>query len=212
MIEATKICTKCGIEKPLVDGFHSEKRNKNGRAARCRECSNKVSAAWKKAHPERAKELVLRWNEAHPERKRQHGTSWRIAHPEYAKGYYRANLDRARESMAKWREAHPEERRASHRKRKALKLAYDGTHHTASDVKALFEQQQGHCLYCYNRLDTYHVDHIVPLSRGGGNGADNIALACPSCNLSKNNKLLGLEWIPPYRADTSCSFAVSAVG
>lgn len=24
---------------------------------------------------------------------------------------------------------------------------------------------------------------------------------CPTCNTSKGNKLLGLEWVPPYRAD-----------
>ena len=58
-------------------------------------------------------------------------------------------------------------------------------------------------MYCWTPLTSYHVDHVVPLSRGGGNGVDNICLACPSCNSSKNNKLLGLEWVPPYRADAN---------
>jgi 5-methylcytosine-specific restriction endonuclease McrA len=34
-----------------------------------------------------------------------------------------------------------------------------------------------------------HVDHIVPLSRGGGHVASNLAIACAECNLRKAAKL-----------------------
>ena len=32
---------------------------------------------------------------------------------------------------------------------------------------------------------TFHVEHIVPRSKGGATSEDNLALACPSCNLGK---------------------------
>lgn len=37
---------------------------------------------------------------------------------------------------------------------------------------------------------SWHIDHRMPLSRGGKNHIDNLALACTWCNLSKGNKLV----------------------
>lgn len=34
---------------------------------------------------------------------------------------------------------------------------------------------------------TFHIEHIVPISKGGENVEDNLALACPSCNLHKSS-------------------------
>lgn len=35
-----------------------------------------------------------------------------------------------------------------------------------------------------------HLDHVVPLSRGGHHSAANLRVSCPHCNLSKGSKLL----------------------
>jgi hypothetical protein len=32
---------------------------------------------------------------------------------------------------------------------------------------------------------TFHVEHVLPLTQGGPTNLDNLALACPSCNLHK---------------------------
>jgi 5-methylcytosine-specific restriction endonuclease McrA len=37
--------------------------------------------------------------------------------------------------------------------------------------------------------DTYHVDHVVPLVRGGSDDPSNLVIACVPCNLSKGDKL-----------------------
>jgi HNH endonuclease len=34
---------------------------------------------------------------------------------------------------------------------------------------------------------TFHVEHVIPRSRGGHSQLDNLAWACPSCNLHKAN-------------------------
>mgnify|MGYP003414767032 CR=1 FL=1 len=39
-IKTTKVCTKCGIEKPISD-FGKYSRNKDGLSVVCKECTNK---------------------------------------------------------------------------------------------------------------------------------------------------------------------------
>lgn len=51
------------------------------------------------------------------------------------------------------------------------------------------------CEYCrmHESLQgaTFHVEHIVPRSRGGDSTLDNLAWACPGCNLRKSNRVQG---------------------
>lgn len=78
-------------------------------------------------------------------------------------------------------------------RRRALESAALGTH-TADDIQKQYVSQKGRCWHCGEPLgDTYHADHLVPLSRGGSNDARNIVLACATCNLSKNNRMTW-EW------------------
>jgi CRISPR/Cas system Type II protein with McrA/HNH and RuvC-like nuclease domain len=55
-------------------------------------------------------------------------------------------------------------------------------------IRRLFEAQDGKCVFCHVDLDQFHVDHIIPIARGGGNGENNLQLLCPKCNLSKRDK------------------------
>jgi 5-methylcytosine-specific restriction endonuclease McrA len=73
-------------------------------------------------------------------------------------------------------------------------LAASGTH-TAEDIAAQYERQRGKCYWrhanqdCWVTLeDGYHVDHVTPLILGGGNGPENLVIACPRCNHRKNAK------------------------
>lgn len=50
-----------------------------------------------------------------------------------------------------------------------------------------FSRDGGRCHYC-NVGGAMTIDHVVPRSMGGGNSADNIVLACKSCNSSKGPK------------------------
>ena len=36
---------------------------------------------------------------------------------------------------------------------------------------------------------TFHVEHIIPRSRGGDSAMDNLAWACPGCNLHKSDRV-----------------------
>ena len=45
------------------------------------------------------------------------------------------------------------------------------------------------CYWCNTKLNNdYHIDHYIPLSKGGIHTIDNIVISCPDCNLEKNIK------------------------
>jgi 5-methylcytosine-specific restriction endonuclease McrA len=55
----------------------------------------------------------------------------------------------------------------------------------------------GLCEYChlpqqFSEL-RFHVEHIIPRQHGGKDAADNLALACPDCNLAKGPNLTGVD-------------------
>ena len=37
---------------------------------------------------------------------------------------------------------------------------------------------------------TFHVEHVLPGSAGGSDDAENLAWACPSCNLHKSDRVM----------------------
>lgn len=73
---------------------------------------------------------------------------------------------------------------------------YDGKRLPPADwyiVKTVVLIRDGYtCLYC-GCTRMLHVDHIVPVSRGGSNAFDNLNTSCGSCNRSKGQKTLE-EW------------------
>lgn len=56
-----------------------------------------------------------------------------------------------------------------------------------SEVRRMFKEQSGKCVYCGCELPVaYHIDHKTPISRGGMNNIENLHLTCPRCNLRKS--------------------------
>jgi 5-methylcytosine-specific restriction endonuclease McrA len=72
------------------------------------------------------------------------------------------------------------------RGRHARKLGSPATH-SRRDFVRLCQERGWRCAYCDKALTpkTATEDHVVPLSRGGSDGIENIAPACISCNASK---------------------------
>ena len=60
----------------------------------------------------------------------------------------------------------------------------------------------GACEYC--RLlelatgTTFHIEHIVPKSLGGGTDLSNLALSCSGCNLAKGERTAGAGAVPLF--------------
>ena len=47
------------------------------------------------------------------------------------------------------------------------------------------------CVYCGRKPPevALEIDHIIPVSYGGGNNMDNLATSCNQCNAGKKNRL-----------------------
>lgn len=81
-------------------------------------------------------------------------------------------------------------------KRRALEHGVTVATITSHDWRSVLLKNGGLCVYCGAEKATQR-DHIVPLTRGGAHMADNLAPSCRTCNLSKGNRLLHSEWVPP---------------
>lgn len=92
--------------------------------------------------------------------------------------------------------------------RRARELNAPGRY-TRADIEAKLELQGGLCYYCHNRLDTFDIEHKIPLSRGGSNWPANIALSCPSCNNLKRSKPF---WVFLQERETRPPFAKCTKG
>lgn len=64
----------------------------------------------------------------------------------------------------------------------------------ASIRKFIHERDEYRCVYCGKDEAPFQIDHIMPVSRGGGDEIENLCLACPDCNLSKRDKTVE-EWL-----------------
>jgi 5-methylcytosine-specific restriction endonuclease McrA len=107
---------------------------------------------------------------------------------------YKAMTDQDRLAWAKrWRAANPEKVASRNRNSRAVRKRAPGKH-TQKDVDDLRERQGGLCAACKCGLhDEGHVDHIIPIAKGGSNFAGNIQLLCAQCNLHKK-VMLPLEY------------------
>ncbi len=62
----------------------------------------------------------------------------------------------------------------------------------AEIIRLVETRAKQRCEYCrmHQSLQgaTFHIEHILPRSRGGSDDPDNLALACPRCNLQKSDR------------------------
>lgn len=57
------------------------------------------------------------------------------------------------------------------------------------DIGRMLCGQDARCVYCGVLLSSkYHIDHKLPVSRGGGNELENLQITCPRCNTQKHAK------------------------
>lgn len=99
----------------------------------------------------------------------------------------RERLNEEARQRSKHRDKAEQKRRNAARRARIMGA---GGSYTKEDVERQYQIQRGKCWWCGKQCGTnYHADHLVPLSRGGTKWPNNIVIACPSCNLSKGDKM-----------------------
>ena len=62
----------------------------------------------------------------------------------------------------------------------------------AETTRRVIARADNRCEYCrmHQSLQgaSFHIEHVQPQAKGGSNALDNLALACPSCNLAKSDR------------------------
>lgn len=122
---------------------------------------------WRKRNPEHIKAYSRQYHQDHLEERRA-----------YARTYYRSHYEE-RIAYAKWYSA----------KRRALEIA-QGEGYSLADIRLQYRSQHGKCWHCFKAVGKrFHVDHLIPLRKGGKHDASNIVISCPTCNLRKKDRL-----------------------
>lgn len=180
-IPQDKTCKKCGLVFPLT-AFPQNKETRDKLSPWCRECHH--AANKKSAIVNAVKRAAYRRNtrrKRNPQEllvAKEQSRKWRTDNPDKAKEVRRRYCNKpATKAMKKIEAAHRRLGRIGPRPKKEM-------------ILSKYQTQRAKCYWCLKPLGkVYHLDHVNPISRGGTNDVSNLVLACPSCNLSRGNKL-----------------------
>lgn len=173
----TKVCRGCNAEKPIGAFSRNKDGGPSGLRSRCKDCDNARSRQRVVRDPEkvraRRRELAKAKRESGVPSRRvdpAYFREWRASHP----GYYR-----------EWVRAHPELVAKHNARTQAIRRGAI----VVGDVDrfVVYARDGGMCHICRRRVNPrkWHLDHLVPISRGGEHSERNVAVAHPRCNLRR---------------------------
>jgi 5-methylcytosine-specific restriction endonuclease McrA len=204
-----KTCTKCKQEFPAtLEYFHSDKSRPDGLRYWCKPCVNERTNERRAAPDQREKrnqrerdkyasnpELRATKNRRRRERMLEPGMR------EFNKQRMRIYLSnpenkiKHKQSIRRWKQS--ERGKASARdsfQRRRARLKNAEGFYTADDIELQYRAQKGKCWHCGKPLNgKYHIDHLIPLDRGGSNWPNNLVCSCEHCNTSKGTRFCQ-EW------------------
>lgn len=176
----SKFCPHCKQTKPATNEyFCANKCTPDGLQSWCKECINQHQNGRYANDPE----FRERVNQQQRER-RANDSEWHEREKQQKK-----EKQRERRANPEYREREKQRSKVKQHKRRAAEGEF-----TTADVELQYRSQRGKCWHCGKELNgVYHVDHLIPLDKGGTNYANNIVCSCKKCNLSKGGKYT-YEW------------------
>lgn len=164
-----KKCSKCKKEKSKTEFF---KRSKaiDGLQAYCKDCKKTI----RKTYYEEVECSETKVEERRIRQRTAHYKAIKFVYSK-SKGYFKI--------------------KASKSKRRKLIMDNNDSTITATTLEILKAAQSNKCYYCNSLLlfdHSTHLDHYIPLSKGGMHSITNVVWSCSTCNLIKHDKLLDL--------------------
>lgn len=170
-----KRCKYCMEEKSLAD-FRLRKDCRDGHANICKKCESKSRMLWQQNNPDKAKQAKVRYYTS-DKGKAQKQKEDRA----YALSGGRANAEHKR-SLSPISEARKLAKNKSQLARRGLqKQLSDFDNFVLSEAVKLAKLRSKYSKFAW------HVDHIVPVSRGGTSESDNLQVVPAKWNQQKSN-------------------------
>ncbi len=169
-----KRCNKCGEIKP-ADQFYRQSSHSDGLGSRCKPCVNSDQAAYYEQNRERIR-AKSRTDEKR-EYKRIHQSEYRTRRRRLDPTFIPNNRESVNEAQHRYCERHRErvlfQRRQSEAKRRAATI---GNPMTGADYTRILDTFGMVCHLCGGAIPEgdLHMDHVIPLSRGGAHDPENI--------------------------------------
>jgi 5-methylcytosine-specific restriction endonuclease McrA len=190
-----KECKKCGKFKGF-DKFHKNKQSKDGHVNKCKVCKSQydknpeLTMKRKRNYQENTEEILQR------NKKYRQKNAKQIS--EQKKQYYTEHSEQIKKRMKiYWKTESGKETKF----KDSLKKRSNDFNVVFSPVKrmGILDRDNWECRRCgvsvhdestgnWNTHDKAHIDHIIPLSKGGPSTLDNLQTLCRTCNLSKSAK------------------------
>lgn len=175
--------------KPCKNGHIAERQVSNGVCVEC--FAGIILKKYREDHYDKTLERNRKYRADNPEWAKEQNRKFYAAnkeqHSAQAKVWRAKNQEKIKAEKIKWREENREAHRTQRRNRRARKRNNGGSHTTA-DILDILRLQKFKCAACPTSLKNqpYHVDHIIPLSKGGSNDRRNLQILCVPCNLEKS--------------------------
>lgn len=170
-----RICRRCLIEKPLCE-FSASSRDVEGYATQCKEC---ISHQQYVVNRDRSLECM-----------RNHYANNKEDYQATMRKWREENMERDRDAHRKWAQENPLRVREIHKRRKLrVKNAFVGR----VDYDLVIEQYGFICHICNKEIAGFgdlHMEHVIPLARGGPHSQENLRPSHGVCNLRKHDKLM----------------------
>jgi len=182
-----RVCANPACNTPIEEQRFSKKKSSyDGLASVCKVCKAIKDKEYRSKNKEKIAEGKIRYREENRERYLEHSRNYYYSNiEEFSKKgkLYRAS-DAGKEVIA----------RNNTKRELQIRETRDGSI-TSNTLDELFLEQNGTCYICNQDLTqlkhkNVHLDHIIPLTRGGKHTLANVAWSCASCNLRKGDKLL----------------------
>jgi len=183
----SKKCTKCGGAGP----FGPSKQTRDGLTNYCTACLRIYRSNWHKNNPGKRKDYARVNYARNTEQARVERRAYYAANKENmndrSRNNYHDNKSTRLVQIATWKQQNWSKVIAIASARRARKAGASGTS-TEEQIAQRIGLYGGMCAYCGAKPHE-HLDHAIPLSRGGSQWPANIRPSCATCNLSKNDNV-----------------------
>lgn len=185
------VCNKCNLIKEGKDFPYGKTGKRAGyRYKICRLCETKRRNIYNEKHPEVRKKASKGHYQRNTAKRIEGTTQWRKDNPErykiLAARSYKKHIVVRRLNSLLYKKNNRAYYNLLNRKRNK-KIKNPTKNIKQNDIDRLYINQRGKCIVCKKLLrNSYHIDHIMPIARGGIHSIENLQLLCASCNISKN--------------------------